>query len=456
MMMRVPSRTRQGARPRPSRRRAAWLAAVTAGLLSSPAALAQTPGSAPDKLPAAVTGAAPAPPAPQPAGGDGLPEYVRAVYEGRVMQDPNVVQAGCASCGGSLPIPAVLGGGAVLDGGCACGDGCGACACHPGRPRGCPVGSCEPPRTAIGKFISDIGACICCPDPCYEPVWVTTANAAFFQDTVRPKTYTAFRWDSARNLTQPDRAEFFWAREQAAVDANGNKGGRGPAKAESRVNYDELHLYQETAVGAFAMFIDTPYRSVYPEINDHHANFGDLNLGTKSLLIDCELLQLAFQFRTFIPVASPQNGIGTGHTSLEPSFLASLKLYSDTYLQAQVAEWIPIGGDRDYEGSVVHYHLSLNRLWLKKGACQVIGTAEFNGWTFQDGALTTLAAPLPGQAPGTNGFAVKASGETYMTLGGGLRLVFCENFDIGFGSSFAVTSDHFADQLYRTEIRLRY
>src|SRR5262249_1245398 len=154
----------------------------------------------------------------------------------------------------------------------------------------------------------------------------------------------------------------------------------------------------------FAFFIDTPYRSVYPTFNDHHANFGDLNLGTKSLLIDCELLQVAFQFRTYIPVASPQNGIGTGHTSLEPSFLASLNLYQDTYLQGQVAEWIAIGGDRDYEGSIVHYHLSLNRLWLKKGACQVIGTTEFNGWTFQDGALTTFVTP-------DKGFAVKASGE---------------------------------------------
>ena len=29
-------------------------------------------------------------------------------------------------------------------------------------------------------------------------------------------------------------------------------------------------------------------------------------------------------------------------------------------------------------------------------------------------------------------------------------------WDLGFGSAFAVTRDHFADQLYRTEFRMRY
>jgi len=43
-----------------------------------------------------------------------------------------------------------------------------------------------------------------------------------------------------------------------------------------------------------------------------------------------------------------------------------------------------------------------------------------------------------------------------ITLGGGLRLVYCDNFDIGFGAAFAVTDDHWAEQLYRTEVRLRY
>jgi hypothetical protein len=46
--------------------------------------------------------------------------------------------------------------------------------------------------------------------------------------------------------------------------------------------------------------------------------------------------------------------------------------------------------------------------------------------------------------------------DTYCNLGGGLRLVLCDKMDLGFGATFAVTDNHFADQLYRTEFRLKY
>jgi hypothetical protein len=279
---------------------------------------------------------------------------------------------------------------------------------------------------------------LCCKDPCYEPHYSIVGNAAFFQDGVRPQSQMRLRYDFGNNLTQPDRAEWFWAKIN----------GRGPKIAngsETRVDYHEVSMYTEAATERFGFFIEEPYRSYDAEQAGHHANFGDLNLGTKSLLVDCELLLLTFQFKVYIPTGNPNTGIGTGHTSLEPSLLASVKLAQATYLQMQLAEWIPVGGDTDFQGSVIHYHASLNHSFWKRGALELIGTGEFNGWTFQDGLFT-----------GPGGVATKASGETYVTVGGGLRLVFCEKADLGFGSSFALTSDHFADQLYRTEFRLRY
>jgi hypothetical protein len=375
----------------------------------------------------------------EPTDSNAVPAYAQAIINGA---DSGVVPAGCSSC--ATPLPAIFSsGGCSSCGPCACseGDTCGSCLCKPGRDRCCPVEGCG--DGPLGRFITSVARCLCCPDPCYEPVWCVTANSAFFMDTVRPRTYTRFRWDSGVNVTQPDRVEFFWARVQASG------GGRGPRFAEPRVDYDELSLYQEVASGNFAFFIDVPYRAVYPTFNARHGNFGDLNLGTKSLIVDCELLNVSFQFRTFIPTASPQNGIGTGHTSLEPSFLASVKVMQDTYIQSQLAYWIPIGGDRTYQGATWHYHTSLNRLWWTKGALQLIGTSEFNGWTFTDGAVTNFVNR-------DTGVPVGASGESYITLGGGARLVFCEKWDIGFGAAFAVTSDHFAEQLYRTEVRFRY
>src|SRR5262249_30237618 len=154
-------------------------------------------------------------------------------------------------------------------------------------------------------------------------------------------------------------------------------------------------------------------------------------------------------FRTYIPSGRSRNGLGTGHTSLEPSLLTSIKLMPDTYFQGQLAYWIPIGGDGTYEGATWHYHASLNRSLYKRGALEFSGTAEFNGWTFTGGAVTDFVTP-------TTGIQSKASGESYITLGSGLRMVFCDFIDLGFGFAYAVTDDHFARELYRTEFRLRY
>ncbi len=62
----------------------------------------------------------------------------------------------------------------------------------------------------------------------------------------------------------------------------------------------------------------------------------------KSLLFDCEMLQVAFQLRTCMPTGAAANNLGTGHVSLDPSILASLKLTPTTYLQGQIGNFIPI------------------------------------------------------------------------------------------------------------------
>jgi hypothetical protein len=371
--------------------------------------------------------------------GDVIPAYAQAIINGT---DSAVVPAGCSSCGGNLPAPYITGGAVGGCGGggpCACSDDtCGSCNCKPGKSDLCKCAAgCS--DSFLGRLGGGFIECLCCPDPCYEGVWNYAANAAFFQDTVRPQTYTRIRWDSGHDLAHPERGEYFWAKPGAL-------GGRGPQAIETGVNYDELSLYQEVAAGNFAFFVNVPYRGVDPDINGGHSNFSDVDLGTKSLLVDCELWQLAFQFRVYIPSGNSRNGIGTGHTSLEPSLLTSIKLMQDTYLQGQLAYWIPVGGDQDFEGAAWRYGVSLNRQWFKSGPYALISTAEFNGITFTDGAVADLA--LNTGRP--------TAGDTIITLGGGMRLVICDKYDIGFGSDFAVSSNRFADQLYRTEFRIRW
>jgi len=346
--------------------------------------------------------------------------------------DSAVVQTGCSTCSNGLfsSGPPVDHGG----GGCA-GCGCGAGHCIPGRTECC---SCCDGKTFIGRMVCGLYECICCPDPCYEPHWLPQANAAFFVDAARPVSQMRIRWDAGLNYLFPDRSEFFW----------GRIGVKGPANPETSVRYHDLNLYTETAIeGKMSIAVNIPYRSLDPDVNNHAAGFSDMDITIKSLIFDCELLQVATQFRTYLPVGNFSKGLGTGHVSLEPSLLFTLKLLPDTYLQGQVSEWIPIGGDNDYQGSILHYHLSLNQvLWRLLPDVPLIGTFEFNGYSFQDGAFTD---PVLGPFQ-------KSSGDTYLSIGPGLRLDVCKKIDFGVAAAFAVGDRHGPEQIYRTEFRWRF
>ncbi len=320
--------------------------------------------------------------------------------------------------------------------------GCGSCGtdCANG-PVGCGEGGCGSGRenchTVCGygpvtKLYAAFHNALCCPDPCYVPQFRCAANAALFVDHARPTTMTRIRWDRGVRMTDPDRAEYFWAQI----------GGTGPRNFEPRVDYNELRFYQEVAVDKFSFFLDLPYRSFDSAGNGGSGGIGDLQIGTKSLLLDSDVLQTAFQFVTTIPTAGPGGGIGTGHVALDPSILLAVKLRESTYWQSQLGYWFGVGNSN---GSVLHYHNSINQVLWQTADTTLIGSFEGVGYSFMSG---TVAAPGGAQVSGNN--------VTYFTVGPGVRWCICNKVDLGFGMQFAVTDKHFAEQLYRTEIRFRF
>jgi hypothetical protein len=183
-----------------------------------------------------------------------------------------------------------------------------------------------------------------------------------------------------------------------------------------------------------------------PLVGPGAGGFGDMNLGTKSVLLDRELLLVTFQFRTFLPTGNFKNGLGTGHVSLEPSILSALKITQSTYLQMEIADWIPLGGTSGFEGSVFHYHASLNQNLCHVGDCfNIVGTMELNGWSFR-GQFTDPVTGAP----------VGIGGSNYANAGPGIRFQFCERADFGVAAAFGFGNDHGPTQFYRTEMRLRY
>ncbi|MDX2039323.1 MAG: hypothetical protein SFX72_21930 [Isosphaeraceae bacterium] len=360
--------------------------------------------------------------------------------------DSSVAQASCPSCGHKLHTDGY--------GGYA---GCGSCGrggqCVPGQ-KGCNgMAGCD--QHFGCRFFGNLYDALACPDPCYQPSWIPEANAAFFQDYARPRTLTRLRWDHGWQMRYPDRNEFFWARQ-----SNGN-GGAGPKfppsgfrtgrpnsiYGQTGVNFDQLYFYTEAANEKGSLFFEIPYRSNNPTYGPSMSGFADLNFGSKSLLFDTELLQVTFQFRSFMPSGQASKGLGTAHVSLEPSLMFSMRLAPEAYLQGQFAEWIPLGGDSTYAGALMHYHLSYNQvLWRPVPDAPIMGTFEFNGWSFQDGAYTDPSRKAP----------VTSSGDSYLNLGTGLRMSVADKIDFGGAIAWPLNNEYWANPLLRFEFRILY
>ena len=404
-----------------ARMRLGWVMALAAIAVAATTTHAQTPTDS-KVVPAVV---APLMGDPMPAGSGVVPA------------------SGCSSCGLASPSqmsPGIYGYGKYPGPSCGAGgcgsEGCGENGCVPGRP---PCETCEGQCRITRMFCATHNA-LCCPDPCYEPRWNCVANAALFVDGAQPVTQSRLRWDSGQNVTSPDRSEFFWA----AI------GGKGRPKPESSVNYNELSFYQEVATEKFSFYIMQPYRNMNAAVNGGSGGFGDLTLGTKTLFLDSEVIHQSFQFQTQIPTGNPGNGSGVGHVSLTPSILTSVKLYPDTFLQSQLGYWIPIAGSvvngSSYAGGVFQFNQSVNHVICRPlRDTALIGSIESVGYVFTSGKFTD-----------PTGTVFSANNQTYFSIGPGFRLCICEKADIGFGAQFSVTNNHFADQLYRTEVRWRF
>jgi hypothetical protein len=392
--------------------------------------------------------------------------------------DGGIVQAGCSTCGRGLlapPIPGVIGGGGSGFNSDSC-DG----NCVPGR-KGCDC--CCTGETCLGRFVCGLYECICCPDPCYDPPkWLAVADSAFYVDAARPVTQMRLRWDGNFNIKNPDRAEYFWAKQftGATLDKGlqqipscrgpGNPGKGVPCVAKS-VDSEDLSLYNEGATGVVGAFVEIPYREVSfePGAVDNtpaslnccrsQSGFGDINVGTKTLLLDCELIQISFQFKTFIPTASAGKGFGVSHVSLEPALLFAVKLTPDTYLQAETAYWIPLSGDPVFQADIWHSHFSLNHiLWHPCHDFQLIGTAELNEWSVFGGAYTVAdyGSFAPDPATGKVNIFANSATTSMVSAGPGIRAVICDKIDFGVGSAFALSGTRWAKESVRAEFRWRF
>jgi hypothetical protein len=305
-------------------------------------------------------------------------------------------------------------------------------------------------------MMAELYHCICCPDPCYEPRWIALANAAITVDPIRPQTHQTFRWDFMNGLRTPDRAEYYFGR-YAAYAGDGplppTPPPTSPPYVDTSVEFNELTSYSEAALKKFGVFVEVPYRSIDPNVSNSAAGFSDIKVGTKSVVFDCELLQVAIQFKTYIPSGVSFKGLGTGHATLEPSVLVGMKLHPDIYFQGQLGEWIPFSADASQAGAILRVNASLNALlWCLNRDVQLIGTLEANTWSFQDGQF--INPYLDPSNPAT--YAINASGQTYGWMGPGARLSICNRIDFGMATMFGFGDRSWSDFGLRMEMRTMF
>jgi hypothetical protein len=369
--------------------------------------------------------------------------------------DPAIQQAGCTSCGGALEGPPEVAG---CSGGCGSG-GCNQ-GCYPGRDRSkCACCGCDP-DSALGRCFCCLYNCICCPDPCYDPHWIPLVDSAFFVESARPVTQMDLIWDSGFDLQSPDRAEYFYARENVnQIGPGGKKStGRGPGFVASTVNHDDFDLYMEAGTASFGAWVLTPYREVdfhggttaaaLGESMGDKSGFGDVTIGTKSVLLDCPCMLLSFGFNTYIPAGDTGKGLGTGHVSLEPALLMDFRLTPDDYLETDIAYWIPLGGDPLYQGNILRSGVSWNHLlWCPCPGVKLIGTLEAEEWTILGGSYTPSDINPP---------VVASANTTIVSAGPGLRCFICDKVDLGVGTQFALTGERWDQELVRAEFRWRF
>jgi hypothetical protein len=288
-------------------------------------------------------------------------------------------------------------------------------------------------------------------------VGLNTSNTGYI-DSAIPFSNFRLRYDAAYGANRPDRAEFFYAKCGCFRTANPpDPSAPGPRLAETNVDYQDIRAYLEVALSErFSVFAEVPFRFLNPEQNANTAGVGDINVGFKAALLYDPDRVLSFQLRTFIPTGDSFHGLGTDHVSLEPALLLFQKLGERAQLEAQLEDWISIGGT-DFAGNILNYGVGLSYFVVDNERFRVAPVVEFLGWTVLDGK--EFAFP-----EGGTGVTLDSAGKTIVNGKIGVRIGFGRATDPGrisgsslyVGYSRALTGDVWYKDMLRVEYRLRF
>jgi hypothetical protein len=280
------------------------------------------------------------------------------------------------------------------------------------------------------------------------------ATASQYIDSAIPQNMVRFRFDSEYDINRPDRGDFWWPKCGCFAPATGTRAPGPPLPETDIKSAQEYSVYMEYApCKTFSGFLEIPFRAINPEVNDKTYGLSDINFGMKYAFWTSEDTVATAQLRIFVPSGDGFRGLGNEHTTVEPAFLLYQRLADRWFLEAELRDWIPMGGT-DFESNVLRYGAGVSYLLVNEQRFRIQPVVEIVGWTFLGG----------NELDPDTGAAVSANGNTIVNAKVGVRFGFgCVTGPWGlspadFGVSYgrALTGDFIYKDIVRAELRLRY
>lgn len=315
----------------------------------------------------------------------------------------------------------------TLSTGCGCGHGCGC---------GGSSGSCSGKGTWYG-----LGDAKPCADGGGGIGHERVMFALFDIENSQPESDLKMQFNAVYHEKDPDRAEFFWS----------EIGVLGPKLPEPFVDWQSVNTSLELASGkSFSVTTEIPLELLDPVNNPNTAGLGDLQIKTKTVLLNGNSWQITQYMDIYTPTGDSMKGLGTGHVSLEPGFLFQYKWSPETYLHGELRYWFPIGGDPIFGGQVLRYGFGISHLLYENDTFAAIPTLEFVGWTVFDG-MQSSPLGIPQMVDTMGIFNIEPGIRFASDTGGDLGVI-----DWGFHASFAVTQNRWFNASLMAEIRFLF
>jgi hypothetical protein len=278
------------------------------------------------------------------------------------------------------------------------------------------------------------------------------------------QTQTRFRFDSGFGNNVPDRAEFFYAKcgcykyvPAPAKDPDAPGPGQG---IPTEIDYTEFYAFAEFAVGPrYSVFGELPVRGIDPQgfvptgLLDWEGKtgLGDIRFGGKASLFSDDYTGVTAQVRVAVPTGDSHKGLGTNHSSIEPSLLFHRSVSDRVGLEGQFGYWMSIGGsagvnsEDSFAGDVLTWGIGPSFDAYSSPTLSISPVVELVGWHVIGGFQTCVTCTDP-EAGGTNIVNIKF----------GARAMVNGRHSIYGGYGLHLTDDVWYEKMFRFEYRLGF